>query len=175
MFGFIGISVVVVFRSIMFLMCLNLDQLGYADETRFYSRNIFLKPMAYEHCSENLKAPLEKGFQPVSDTKKILLFIDPQCPWCKKAMQDLGSLKRRNPHWSVQVYVMGSIKEFIDYFRTQATNLPQGLDYTLDFKNILADQYEINQTPTYIFIDHGKTRKVEGYVDLLHFNLDDDN
>ena len=175
MFGFIDISAVVVFRIIVFLICLNHVQLGHANETVFYSKNIFLKPLACEHCSESFKAPVKKMFQSISDSRKILLFINPYCSWCKKAMQDLGSLKRRNPHWSVQVYVMGSIKEFIDYFRAQATSLPQGLDYTLDFQNIFADQYEISQTPTYIIMEHGKTKKVEGYVDLFHFNLDDDN
>ena len=173
MYGFTGISVVVVFRAILVLLIsLNLNQPVRAQETSFHSRNIFLKSTACEHCAGNLKDPVERGFKGTSDQKKILLFIDPQCPWCNKAIEDLANLKQKNSHWAIQVYVMGSLKEFMDYFRAQGVSLPQGLDYTLDFKNALADQYEISQTPSYIIEDNGKTKKVEGYVDLLRFNLD---
>ncbi len=172
MFGFTGINAAVVFRVIFgILVYWNSNELSWAQETIFNSRDIFLKTTC-EHCTNNSKKSIVSAVQNKSDTKKILLFIDPQCSWCKKAIHDLGSLKRKHADWAIQVYVMSTVKEFIEYFRSQGRGFPKDLEYTLDFKNALANKYEIGQTPTYIIMDHGKTQRIKGYVDLLHFNLD---
>jgi thioredoxin-related protein len=110
-----------------------------------------------------------------SSKDTVLLFITPQCPWCEKALDNLRRFKKRNPRVDVQVHVLASVKEFIEFSRVQLARYPKDLTYTLDFKNSLADSYGIMQTPAYIIILQDQTKKVEGYVDLAHFNMHDDH
>ena len=145
MFGSIGISANVVFRTAFILF--SLSSFVYAD--------IFTKK-----SKEAL------------DEQKIIVFISPQCNSCQKSLKDLSAFKKRNPYWKIEVYVMASMQEFLDFFRTQGIRMPSSLEYTLDFKDQLANRYEIGITPSYIIINQGQTTKVEGYVDLQHFNLD---
>jgi thioredoxin-related protein len=170
MFGFSGTSVNVALRLAAMLFCMNLFSCNYAQATVFYSNDVFSLP---ELSANNERSVKQTPPVPVSSENQILIFIDPQCPWCHKALENLSHFKKRTPHWEVKVYVMATIKEFMDFFHQQITTMPDNLEYNLDFKNTLADTYSINQTPTYIIINHGKIKKVEGYVDLAHFVLDD--
>jgi thioredoxin-related protein len=166
MFGFFGTSVNAVFKVLPAVFILVL-YCPFSFGANFHSTDIF---------SQSFSSVKEESIKPVlrENEHKILIFIDPHCPWCQRALQNLSQFKNHNSHWVVQVYVMASIQEFIDFFKGQGANMPSSLDYTLDFKNIEAETYSISQTPTYIIIKDGKIKKVEGYVDLAHFSLDSD-
>ncbi len=160
MFGFIGIKGSVVFRIISILFFLWVSN---ADATVFRSSNVFLKSNILENKIVSNKEDF-KG--------NILIFINPSCSWCQKSLNDLSKFRKRRNQWEVKVYVMASLKEFIDFFHEEMSVMPMNLDYTLDYGNTLASSYGISETPTYIITKNGKTKKVEGYVDFDHLLLD---
>lgn len=167
MFGFIGTNANAVFKSLAVIFCLFFPtQLQAAV---FQSHDIFSRMMVSQDQTNSVSSNLKE----FSMDQRILVFINPNCPWCEKSLNNLNSFKKRNPNWVVRVYVMSNVKEFIDFFRMHLENLPSGLEYILDFKNSVANIYGINQTPTYVIISHGGVKKVEGYVDLARFVLDD--
>jgi thioredoxin-related protein len=158
MFGFTGINGNAVFnRAILSLCLIGCPLEAYA--VTFNSKDLF------DGCS-TLQQKLN-----VADGGKILVFINPQCSWCKKALENLDMFRKRNPHILITVYVMATLKEFVDFFHEQISGLPEDLEYSLDFKNLLADTYGITKTPTYIIVNQGQIQKVEGYVDLAHLDL----
>ena len=139
----------------------------YAISTNFHSRDIFSvrEVGAYSESHHVQSRVLEQH--------QILIFINPFCPWCQKSLDNLSEFKKKNPGWKVGIYVMATIKGFKEFLRRELLNLPLNLEYTLDFHNAIADSYGIDKTPTYIIIDHGQTRKIEGYVDFGRFNFND--
>ncbi len=169
MYGFIGTSVNVVFS--VFILFLSFSDETCAQPTVFQSHDIFSKPAVCLHCANNTPSVITKSAS-VHKEQKILVFIDPQCPWCHKALLSLNDFKKKNPHWAVQIYIMATIKEFVDFVHTEIPSLPLDLDYTLDVNGSLADKYGVHKTPTYIISNHDNQKKVEGYVDLgrLDFN-----
>jgi len=152
----------VVCRIIIFL---NLGcSLALADSTVFQSRDIFLK--------DNQSKFKTLSHQKLPDEKKVMVFIAPQCPWCSRALLSLSEFKKNHPNWVIEVYVMASIKEFIEFGHRQMISLPLDLEYRLDINGSLADGYGVKKTPTYIIMKGDNQKKVEGYVDLarLDFN-----
>ncbi len=167
MCGFFGISASVVCRVMGVILCLGYFPLAYADSTVFHSSDVFSTSATCSSCVNDDSLP-KLSVTTGEGEHRILMFINPHCPWCKKSLRKLSEFKKKSPGWPIEIYVMGTAEEFKEFVYAQMPTMPSDLDYIWDFNNAMSDDYKVNKTPTYIIINHGQQKKVEGYVDLNH-------